>query len=104
MQADSGARGYHAGTIQGGPRRFRTSKRLLAAGIPLLRQLDPTPQSMHLLGGFRAQARGAEALLEDARLLAEAGVFPFVPEAIPAETAQAVTKAVALPTVDIGAG
>ena len=59
---------------------------------------------MHLLGGFRVQARGAEALLEDAHLLAEAGVFPFVPEGIPAEIVHAVTKAVAVPTVEIGAG
>jgi len=69
--------------------------------------LGLTPQSVHRMGGFRVQARqaeAAEALMEEARLLAEAGVFAIVLEGIPAEVAQIVTEAVSVPTIGIGAG
>ncbi|HSB73404.1 MAG TPA: 3-methyl-2-oxobutanoate hydroxymethyltransferase [Candidatus Methylomirabilis sp.] len=99
--------GCHAVKLEGGRRCLRTIKRLLAADIPVMGHLGLTPQSVHRMGGFRVQARhaeGAQALLEDARLLAEAGVFAIVLEGIPREVAQLVTAAVAIPTIGIGAG
>jgi 3-methyl-2-oxobutanoate hydroxymethyltransferase len=59
------------------------------------------------MGGFRVQgkqARAAETLVRDARLLAQAGVFSIVLEGIPAEVAALVTEAVDVPTIGIGAG
>ena len=99
--------GCHAVKLEGGRRCLRTIKRLLAADIPVMGHLGLTPQSLHRMGGFRVQARqpeGAQALLEDARLLAEAGVFAIVLEGIPTEIAQLVTAAVPVPTIGIGAG
>ncbi len=99
--------GCQAVKLEGGRRCLRTIERLLAADIPVMGHLGLTPQSVHRMGGFRVQARqaeDAEALLRDARLLAEAGVFAIVLEGIPAEVAQLVTAAVAIPTIGIGAG
>lgn len=99
--------GCQAVKLEGGRRCLRTIERLLAADIPVMGHLGLTPQSLHRMGGFRVQARqaeDAEALLRDARLLAEAGVFAIVLEGIPAEVAELVTAAVAIPTIGIGAG
>ncbi len=99
--------GCQAVKLEGGRRCLRTIERLLAADIPVMGHLGLTPQSVHRMGGFRVQARqaeAAEALIEDARLLAQAGVFSIVLEGIPAEVAQLVTEAVPAPTIGIGAG
>jgi 3-methyl-2-oxobutanoate hydroxymethyltransferase len=65
-----------------------------------------TPQSEHVLGGYRVQGRGddAQRLIDDAVALAEAGAFSVLMEMVPAETAAAVDGAVSVPTVGIGAG
>ncbi|HVX67669.1 MAG TPA: 3-methyl-2-oxobutanoate hydroxymethyltransferase, partial [Bryobacteraceae bacterium] len=69
--------------------------------------LGLTPQAVHLLGGYRRQARRepeAEQLLEDARALEQAGAFAVVLESIPEEVAASVTAALSIPTIGIGAG
>ena len=66
-----------------------------------------TPQSVHQLGGFHAQARdydSARDLLDDALALEEAGAFAVVLEAIPHELARLVTERLSIPTSGIGAG
>jgi len=81
--------------------------RLGEIGIPVMGHLGLTPQSVHRLGGFGRQARAEEdaaRLVEDARLLEEAGVFAMVLESIPDEVARRVTESVAVPTIGIGAG
>src|SRR5207253_1685133 len=80
---------------------------LLGAEIPVMGHLGLTPQSVHVMGGYRVQGQqveGAEALVEDAVALAEAGCFAIVLECVPREVAAAVTAAVAVPTIGIGAG
>jgi 3-methyl-2-oxobutanoate hydroxymethyltransferase len=69
--------------------------------------LGLTPQSVHQLGGFRAQARtisAARLLLEDALMLQDAGCFSLVLEAIPARLARLVTERLEIATIGIGAG
>ena len=65
-----------------------------------------TPQSEHVLGGFRVQGRNAQAegLVEDARRLEEAGAFAVLLEMTAAPAAAAVEAALSVPTVGIGAG
>jgi 3-methyl-2-oxobutanoate hydroxymethyltransferase len=66
-----------------------------------------TPQSVHALGGARVQGReqaAADRLVEDARRLEDAGAFSIVLELLPADVAAAVTAAVTIPTIGIGAG
>jgi 3-methyl-2-oxobutanoate hydroxymethyltransferase len=62
-----------------------------------------TPQSVRRFGGFRVQ-RDADQLLEDARATERAGAFALVVECVPADLAQAVTAALKIPTIGIGAG
>jgi 3-methyl-2-oxobutanoate hydroxymethyltransferase len=77
------------------------------AGIPVIGHVGLTPQSATKLGGFRAQGRSAEKarqLYDDALALDRAGASALVLEAIPAAVAAAVTEAVSVPTIGIGAG
>jgi 3-methyl-2-oxobutanoate hydroxymethyltransferase len=65
-----------------------------------------TPQSVNVLGGFKTQGRTVDqwqAIEEDARLVAEAGAFAVVLEAMTAPLAERITKSIAIPTIGIGA-
>jgi len=69
--------------------------------------LGLTPQSVHQLGGFRAQGKTADAakrLYEDAKALEEAGCFSLVLESVPAKLAEYISKSLRIPTIGIGAG
>lgn len=99
--------GMDAVKLEGGRERLETIRAIVSAGIPVMGHIGLTPQSIHLLGGFRAQGRSAEAarrLIEDAQLLQEAGCFSLVLESIPARLASWITNRLAIPTIGIGAG
>ncbi|MCX6069492.1 MAG: 3-methyl-2-oxobutanoate hydroxymethyltransferase [Chloroflexi bacterium] len=99
--------GMEAVKLEGGRERLTAVKAVIGAGIPVMGHLGLTPQSVHMLGGFRPQARTAEAarrLLEDALVLEEAGCFSIVLESIPARLAALVSKRLPIPTIGIGAG
>jgi 3-methyl-2-oxobutanoate hydroxymethyltransferase len=69
--------------------------------------LGLTPQSVHAFGGYKVQARGAEAaklLMDNALALQDAGVFSMVLEGVPARVAGEVSRALEVPTIGIGAG
>jgi len=99
--------GMNAVKIEGGRERLDAVRGILDAGIPVLAHLGLTPQSIHKLGGFRAQGKSAEAarvLLEDALSLEDAGCFGLVLESIPARVAVYITQKLKIPTIGIGAG
>jgi 3-methyl-2-oxobutanoate hydroxymethyltransferase len=99
--------GAAAVKIEGGRPMLETVQRLVDIGIPVMGHLGLTPQSVHKLGGYRQQARAeheASRLVEDAQALEQAGAFSVVLESIPSEVAAAVTAAVSIPTIGIGAG
>ncbi len=79
---------------------------LVARGIPVCAHLGLTPQSVHQLGGYRVQGRGdaADRLMADSLAVAEAGASMLVLEMVPGPLAAAVTEALAIPTIGIGAG
>jgi len=77
------------------------------AGIPVMGHIGLTPQSIYQLGGYRVQGRTADMagkLIEQATQLEQAGAFSLVIELVPSETAKAITEAVDIPTIGIGAG
>lgn len=76
---------------------------IVAAGIPVMGHVGLRPQAVHQLGGYRMQ-RDLDRLMADARAAAEAGAFAVVLECIPAEAAAAITAAIGVPTIGIGAG
>jgi 3-methyl-2-oxobutanoate hydroxymethyltransferase len=76
-------------------------------GIPVMGHLGMTPQSVHVLGGYKVQGKGkdqATTLIDDAKALEAAGAFALVLEAMPAQLAKTITHSVSIPTIGIGAG
>jgi 3-methyl-2-oxobutanoate hydroxymethyltransferase len=93
--------------LEGGRERVDAIRAIVGAGIPVMGHLGLTPQSVHQLGGFRAQgktARTAKRLLEDALLLEEAGCFSLVLESVPSQLAEYISQKISIPTIGIGAG
>jgi 3-methyl-2-oxobutanoate hydroxymethyltransferase len=99
--------GAEAVKLEGGAEHADLVRRLTRSGIPVMGHIGLTPQSYHQLGGFKVQGReagGAERLVEDARVLEQAGAYSIVLEGIPQEIAAEITKTVGVPTIGIGAG
>lgn len=98
--------GATAVKIEGGSRVIPQVEALVAAGIPVMGHLGLTPQSIHVLGGYKVQGRGESAtqILQDAKALQAAGAFAVVLEVIPADLASQVTDQLEIPTIGIGAG
>ncbi len=93
--------------LEGGAPMAETIAYLVQRGVPVCGHLGLTPQSVHQLGGYKVQGRqksDAERLLEDAKLIEEAGAAMVVLEAIPSALAREVTAALTIPTIGIGAG
>ena len=82
-------------------------KQCVESGIPVLGHLGFTPQFLHTLGGYNIQGKNLEAtemILNQAKLLEEAGAFGVVLEMIPEESAKIITESLDIPTIGIGAG
>lgn len=93
--------------IEGGRETAPQIRAMVDAGIPVMGHVGLRPQQVARLGGFKVQSKtAAEAahLLEDALIVAEAGCFAVVLEAIPARVARVVTQKLPVPTIGIGAG
>ena len=99
--------GAEAVKLEGGRNRVDLVKRLVDEEIPVMAHIGLTPQSVHKLGGYSVQGKTADTaktLLEDAKLLEEAGAFAIVLELVPREIAEIITKELTISTVGIGAG
>ncbi len=99
--------GAQAVKLEGGRKRLPVVEALIDAEVPVMGHLGLTPQSVHAMGGFKVQAKdasAARALVDDAVALAAAGCFSIVLEGVPDRVAKAVTEAVDVPTIGIGAG
>ncbi len=93
--------------LEGADRRLSRVRAIGDAGIPVMGHIGLTPQSATLLGGYRAQGRtaGTAHRLYDAALASEAaGCCALVLEAVPAEVASAIARALTIPVIGIGAG
>lgn len=92
--------------LEGGKRMGETIRFLTERGIPVMAHVGLTPQSINVLGSFKAQGREHAqwaAIEEDARIVDEAGAFAVVLEAVAEPLAQKITKQVSIPTIGIGA-
>jgi 3-methyl-2-oxobutanoate hydroxymethyltransferase len=99
--------GAEAVKLEGGRNRVGLVKRLVDEEIPVVAHIGLTPQSVYKLGGYRVQGRTADQakrLIEDAKLLEEAGAFAIVLELVPREVAEIITNEVKISTIGIGAG
>lgn len=93
--------------IEGGSWLADSIKGLVERGIPVCGHLGLTPQSVNVFGGFKVQGRDEEKaldMIEQAKLLEQAGVQLIVLECVPESLGKAITEAVTVPTIGIGAG
>lgn len=99
--------GAQAVKIEGTKDHVDIIKHIVDSGVPVMGHLGMTPQSVNQFGGFRVQARQeheTEILVNEAKRLQDAGCFGIVLELVPAKAAKAVTDAIDIPTIGIGAG
>jgi 3-methyl-2-oxobutanoate hydroxymethyltransferase len=99
--------GAEAIKIEGGAEQVANVRALTAAQIPVIAHIGLTPQSLHLMGGYRVQGRteaAAMQLADDALALQDAGAIAIVLEGIPRELATHITSLLTIPTIGIGAG
>jgi 3-methyl-2-oxobutanoate hydroxymethyltransferase len=93
--------------LEGGVEIAEHVARMVSLGIPVMGHVGLAPQRVHALGGFRVQGKTDEAadrIVADAIAIEQAGAYSIVLEAMPAEVASRVTRAVSIPTIGIGAG
>jgi len=98
--------GCAAVKLEGGAAMAETVAFLTARGIPVMGHIGLTPQAVNVLGGYNARGRTAaeaQKIIDDGLALDQAGVFAMVIEGVIEPIAIDVTKAVACPTIGIGA-
>ncbi len=101
------AAGAHAVKLEGGVAMRGQIDAIVAAGIPFMGHIGMLPQSVREEGGYKIKGRNpseADALLEDARAVQDAGAFAVVVEIVAHETAARLTAALEIPTIGIGSG
>jgi 3-methyl-2-oxobutanoate hydroxymethyltransferase len=99
--------GAEAVKLEGGAIVAEQIKAIVKAQIPVMGHIGLTPQSVNMFGGFKVQGKTEElarSIIEDAKILEEAGVFSIVLEGIPEKLAEIITREVSVPTIGIGAG
>ena len=99
--------GADAVKLEGGEEIIEAVKGITGAGIPVIGHLGLTPQSVGQMGGFKVQGKDMQTALKmvnDARMLEEAGAFGIVLECVPWLLARLITEQLSIPTIGIGAG
>jgi 3-methyl-2-oxobutanoate hydroxymethyltransferase len=99
--------GGHSVKLEGGKEVLESIQRILTAGIPVMGHLGLTPQSIYKFGTYTVRAKEeeeAQRLIEDAKLLEDAGCFALILEKIPAALGAQVAEALTIPVIGIGAG
>ena len=93
--------------LEGGSLQAELVYFLTSRGIPVCGHIGLQPQFIHRLGGYRVQGKdeaAAQAMMDDARALCEAGVDLLLLECVPAALAARITEMSTVPVIGIGAG
>jgi 3-methyl-2-oxobutanoate hydroxymethyltransferase len=99
--------GAHGIKLEGGEEVADSIRRIISAGVPVMGHLGLTPQSIYKFGTYAVRAREEEEaarLIENARILEQAGCFAIVLEKIPAALGKQVAESLSIPVIGIGAG
>ncbi len=99
--------GAHAVKLEGAEGHLDLVHHIVQSGVPVMGHLGLTPQSIHMLGGFRVQGRkksAQEKIKQQALELQQAGCFSLVLECVPSTLAAEITKSLEIPVIGIGAG
>ncbi len=98
--------GCDAVKLEGGAEMAETVRFLTERSVPVMGHVGLKPQSVRAMGGYTVQGRGEEAaqrVIDDAKAVAEAGAFSIVVEGTMEPVARALTAAIDVPTIGIGA-
>lgn len=93
--------------LEGTGAQAETVAALAAQGIPVCAHLGLRPQAVHKAGAYKIQGRepaAAQALMDDAKTLEEAGADLLLLECVPAGLAKKITEQSRAPVIGIGAG
>ncbi len=93
--------------LEGGKRVADTISKITEHGLPIMGHIGLMPQSIHKYGGYGERGKTdeeAQEIMEDAKIIEEAGAFALVLEKIPATLAKEITASLKIPTIGIGAG
>lgn len=93
--------------MEGGKVIAEAVKRITDIGIPVMGHLGLMPQSIYKYGSYKVRAmeeEEARQLIEDAKIIEEAGAFAIVLEKIPSKLAGEVSRSLTIPAIGIGAG
>jgi 3-methyl-2-oxobutanoate hydroxymethyltransferase len=93
--------------LEGGAWLAESTRLLYERGIPVCAHMGLTPQSINRLGGYRVQGRNpkqAEKMIEEAKILEDAGASILLLECVPVYLAKEITETLAIPVIGIGAG
>lgn len=98
----------HCGAVklEGGAHMAETIAFMVKRGVPVMAHIGMTPQSINVLGSFKALGREEASwgrFIDDAKAVSEAGAFAVVVEAVAEPLAVKITQAIAAPTIGIGA-
>jgi len=93
----------HAVKLEGGSEQAKRIEAIVTAGVPVMAHVGLRPQNVHVEGGYRVQ-RNRQQLIDDAKAAEQAGAFAVLIECVPTEIGKAITDAVTVPTIGIGAG
>ena len=99
--------GASAVKMEGGAEVANHIKAMTKSDIPVMAHIGLTPQSIHRMGGYKVQGKTEEAakkLIEEARIVEDAGAFSLILEAIPMDLSRKITDELSIPTIGIGGG
>ncbi len=99
--------GAHLVKLEGGAWLAESTQRLVQRGVPVCAHMGLTPQSVNHLGGYRVQGRDpvkAKEMIDEAKVLQDAGASFVLLECVPASLGKAIAKALDIPVIGIGAG
>jgi 3-methyl-2-oxobutanoate hydroxymethyltransferase len=99
--------GANAVKLEGAKGNLELITHLVDSGIPVLGHLGLTPQSVNTLGGYKVQGKteeSAQAVLDDALAMQQAGCCAIILECIPQALAKEITQRLNIATIGIGAG
>ncbi len=93
----------HAVKLEGGAEQAERIESIVTAGVPVMAHVGLRPQNVHVEGGYRVQ-RDKKQLIADAKAAEKSGAFAVLIECVSTDIGKAITDAVSVPTIGIGAG
>ncbi len=93
--------------LEGGREMADRMTGIIAAGIPCMGHLGLTPQSASSIGGFKVQGKDAaraQRIIEDAKILEEAGAYSILLEMVPDRVCKIITERAEIPIISLGSG